>query len=83
MHGEAALASPAAVGGERVDADADGFGADGDPILSCEEVTGYIDNPRDCDDGNPDINPDAEEVCDGVDNRCAGEIDVGAVDSSP
>lgn len=29
----------------------------------------------DCDDTNPDINPDAEEVCDGQDNDCDTEID--------
>jgi hypothetical protein len=29
----------------------------------------------DCDDSNPDINPFAEEVCNGVDDNCNGEID--------
>ena len=29
----------------------------------------------DCDDGNADINPDALEVCDGIDNNCTGTTD--------
>ena len=31
----------------------------------------------DCDDTDPDVNPDATEVCDGVDNDCSGRIDEG------
>ena len=29
----------------------------------------------DCDDVNPEVYPAADEVCDGVDNDCNGEID--------
>ena len=31
--------------------------------------------PGDCDDNNPEINPAAEEVCDGKDNDCDGLVD--------
>ena len=36
---------------------------------------------HDCDDENPDINPDQDEVCDGVDNDCDDGIDNDALDT--
>ncbi len=38
---------------------------------------GYTSAQGDCDDSNPAINPDAQEVCDSVDNNCNGLIDEG------
>ena len=35
----------------------------------------------DCDDARADINPEAEERCDGLDNDCDGAIDTGATDA--
>jgi hypothetical protein len=35
---------------------------------------GYI-GDEDCDDRDPTVGPDAEEICDGVDNNCDGVID--------
>ena len=32
---------------------------------------------EDCDDSNPEVSPDAEEVCDGIDNNCDGTVDEG------
>ena len=45
--------------------------ADGDGVFAAE----------DCDDDNAEINPSADEVCDGVDNNCDGEVDVDAADA--
>ena len=38
-----------------------------------------FDSSEDCDDGNSTINPGAEELCDGFDNNCDGEIDEGVL----
>ncbi len=60
-----------------LDQDNDGYG---DPALAkdtCQStpITGYVDNDLDCDDTNADINPEIQEVCDGIDNDCSGTID--------
>ena len=50
-----------------LDEDEDGWG---DPAS-----TSCLNPEWDCDDTDPDVNPGADEVCDGVDNNCAGGID--------
>lgn len=59
------------------DADEDGFGDEGNPILSCEVLDGKITKGGDCKDDDPEIHPDAEEICDSKDNNCDGELDEG------
>ena len=57
-----------------LDADGDGAGgAAGD--TSCEPPTGYTFDSGDCNDGDPTIAPDADELCDGLDNDCDGATD--------
>ncbi len=36
--------------------------------------------PEDCEDGSTAIHPEADEVCDGLDNDCDGEVDEDPVD---
>jgi hypothetical protein len=42
---------------------------DGDNFFACEE----------CDDATFEVNPDATEVCDGVDNNCDAKVDEGTL----
>ena len=65
-----------------VDGDLDGFGAGSVVGNDCIIPAGHATNDADCDDGDAAVSPVAIEVCDGVDNDCAGDPDVGAVDVS-
>jgi hypothetical protein len=69
-----------------VDADADGYGVPGTPVSACLQPNGYADNSADCNDdpsnGGTDINPDASEICNSVDDDCDGTADDGAVDAT-
>lgn len=59
-----------------LDNDGDGFGDKNDPgTLFCEgsAPSEYSINNTDCDDSNSEINPDADQGCDGVDNNCDGD----------
>ncbi|MFT5679921.1 MAG: hypothetical protein ACI8RZ_000826 [Myxococcota bacterium] len=57
------------------DDDGDGFGDVDTSVTDCEAPSGYVSDSDDCDDGDADINPDAEEICDGLDNDCDGDTD--------
>jgi choice-of-anchor B domain-containing protein len=62
-----------------IDDDGDGFGNAQITIMSCTAPAGYVEDNTDCDDSNPNINPDAPEVCDGIDNNCNNQIDEGGL----
>ncbi len=58
------------------DVDGDGYGTVEVSKVSCSKPSGYVDNSEDCDDTNPDVNPEADEIIgDGIDNNCNGLID--------
>ncbi|WP_338872355.1 putative metal-binding motif-containing protein [Myxococcus stipitatus] len=58
------------------DADGDGMGT-GEAVQRCLPVMGWSRRTGDCNDSNREINPDAQEVCDEVDNNCVGGVDEG------
>jgi len=62
------------------DADGDGWGA-GDGRADCDPESGEVDQDGDCDDSDPGAFPAADEICDGVDQDCDGDIDEGAIDT--
>ena len=65
------------------DDDEDGFGDASSTTMACDLPSGYVEDSDDCNDRNEDINPDADEYCDGSDDEdCDGTIDEdGAVDA--
>ncbi len=59
------------------DHDGDGFGALTVTFVSCAAPPDFVEDSTDCDDNNGEAYPDAEEICDGVDNNCDDSIDEG------
>ncbi len=61
------------------DQDVDGFGNPAETTTTSTPVapTGYLAVAGDCDDNNADVNPNATEICNGVDDNCDGIVDNG------
>jgi hypothetical protein len=57
------------------DADGDGWGDGANPVFACAQPVDHLPDAGDCDDADPGVNPDAEDVCDGIDNNCDGLVD--------
>src|SRR5258706_15928538 len=64
------------------DADGDGYGTAATTAAGCSPPTGYVANNPDCNDGAVGINPAAAEICNGIDDNCAGGIDEGLTPST-
>lgn len=62
------------------DADGDGHGVSTEPVEACLQPVGYAPVDDDCEDGDATVHPDADELCDGADQDCDGEIDEEGVD---
>lgn len=59
-----------------VDGDGDGIGL-GVPFSACACPAGYSSQTGDCLDTQPLVYPGAQEICDGYDNNCNGQLDEG------
>lgn len=62
------------------DTDGDAYGDPAVATAACSAPSGSVADATDCDDTNAAINPAADEVCDGLDNNCDGQVDLGATD---
>ena len=60
------------------DRDRDGFGDAAKARRVCKLPEDGSETAGDCDDTDPLVNPEAVEICDGVDNNCEGSIDEDA-----
>ena len=62
------------------DGDQDGYGQEGNSTIACNPPSIYwVSQLGDCDDGDNDINPSIEEICNEEDDNCDGNIDEGTL----
>ena len=57
------------------DDDADGYGDPSSTTTACSQPSGHVADGTDCDDRDDDINPGADELCNGFDDDCDGTVD--------
>ena len=57
------------------DADGDGFGNAANSRMARRKPAGFVRNNLDCNDTDAGENPEAEEIVDGRDNNCDGNVD--------
>lgn len=60
-----------------MDVDGDGYGADETAVQTCEPVAGAVTMGGDCDDTVATSHPNAEELCNSLDDNCDGVADIG------
>jgi hypothetical protein len=59
------------------DNDNDGYGIATNTKIACAKPSGFVALSGDCNDNNPNIKPNATEICNGIDDNCNGTIDEG------
>lgn len=61
------------------DLDGDGYGDPNVSELVCDDAIppGFVSNSQDCDDVSNAVNPEASELCNGLDDDCDGTVDEG------
>ncbi len=57
------------------DTDSDGHGDPNNSTLACSIPAGHVENDQDCNDNAANINPDADEYCNSIDDDCNGLVD--------
>ena len=57
------------------DLDGDGYGVPEVTTVACEEPSGFAPTADDCDDDASAVYPDADEVCNNIDDNCDGDVD--------
>lgn len=57
------------------DNDDDGYGNPDMTIVACDQPAGYTQAAGDCNDGNDQIYPNAQEICNNIDDNCDNNID--------
>ncbi len=58
-----------------LDADGDLYGDPATKIQTCSAPADHITNTGDCDDDDDSVNPEANEICNGMDDNCDGNTD--------
>ncbi len=62
------------------DLDGDTWGNPDVSLARCDRPEGYVVTNLDCDDALASVSPDGQEVCNGLDDNCDGEVDNDASD---
>ena len=63
-----------------LDSDEDSYGDPAYSWVQCEALEGTVSSDQDCDDADPDIHPQAEERCNGLDDDCDGAVPTDETD---